>query len=98
MTKGTCPVCNGVKRMPCPDNLRQYGLKNGWYGYDKADDTVDCNNCGTQYMFGQATGQVKLRPDGTPCKHEYEGATIGRCLNRYVCVHCRDSYDVDSSD
>ena len=98
MTKGICPQCNGTGHMPCPDNMRRFGQSNGWYGYRAEDDTVTCRNCGGQTMFGQATGQVKLRPDGTPCVHEYEGATIGRCLNRYICVHCRDSYDIDSSD
>ena len=46
MNKGICPVCNGTHQMPCPDNLREYGIKNGWYGYRAEDDTVTCTNCG----------------------------------------------------
>lgn len=57
-----------------------------------------CNNCGGQGMFGIATGVVPLRPDGTPCKHEYVGETRGRCYTVYTCKHCNHSYDIDSSD
>lgn len=97
--KGTCPVCNGTGRKPCPNDLRDYGVRNGWYGYDNADDTVDCDNCGAQYMFGKPSGQVRLRPDGTPCKHEYKGsAGQWRCTHDYLCVHCGDSYMIDSGD
>ena len=98
MTKGICPVCSGTLRRPCPDNLRQYGLSNGWYGYDKADDTVDCNNCGQQYMFGKPSGEVKLNTDGVPCTHSYEGETVGRCYHRYICKHCGDTHHIDSGD
>lgn len=96
--QGTCPVCNGTTRRPCPDNLREYGQKNGWYGYGD-DDCVTCNNCGGQYQFGgKPTGKVNLREDGTPCRHEYEGKNLGRCYNGYTCKHCGDHYTIDSSD
>mgnify|MGYP003351192026 CR=1 FL=1 len=98
MTKGICPVCNGSGHRPCPDNLRDYGVKYGWYNYRAEDDTVTCNNCGGQYMFGQPTGEVPLRSEGTPCKHEYTSATVGRCLTRYTCKHCKSSYEIDSGD
>lgn len=98
MTLGICPVCNGSTRAPCPDNLRDYGQRNGWYGYDKNDDTVTCTNCGGQTMFGKPTGKVPLREDGTPCKHEYVGRNAGRCYTVYNCKHCSFQYDIDSSD
>jgi hypothetical protein len=98
MSLGTCPACNGTGHMPCPDRLRDGGQKYGWYGYRAEDDTVACTNCGAQTMYGRASGQVLLRPDGTPCLHEYESRTIGRCLTRYTCKHCQSSYEIDSGD
>lgn len=95
---GICPVCNGTGHKPCPENLRYYGQKSGWYGYRASDDTVDCDNCGGQMMFGKATGKVPLREDGTPCKHEYTGESPGLCLTEYTCKHCKHSYQVDSGD
>ena len=88
---GVCPVCNGSKQIPLtPNELR--------YSWNKDKTHRDCTNCGGQTMYGRATGQVKLRPDGTPCKHEYTSATVGRCLTRYTCVHCRSSHEIDSGD
>ena len=58
--------------------------------------TDECRNCGGQKMFGTPTGMVNLREDGTPCKHQYERSEIGRCLTKYVCIHCKDSYTIDS--
>lgn len=98
MNKGICPVCNGSGHMPCPDNLRAHGQLDGWYGYRKEDDTISCTNCGGQTMWGRPTGEVNLRPDGTPCKHEYTSADVGRCLTRYTCKHCSFSYEIDSGD
>jgi hypothetical protein len=96
---GTCPVCNGTGHKPCPDEVtRGYGVRNGWYGYRAEDDTVTCDNCGGQYMFGQPSCEVRLRPDGTPCTHEYVGVTIGRCLHEYTCKHCGDRHQIDSGD
>ena len=94
MEKGTCPVCNGTARVPAGDNKYKHIIS----GYDKATDTFKCTNCGGQYMYGQATGEVRLRGDGTPCKHSYKGETIGRCLTRYTCSECGDRYDIDSGD
>lgn len=99
MEQGICPVCNGTGHMPCPDNLRHYGQINGWFGYRAEDDTVTCNNCGGQKMFGKPTGKVNLRRDnGQPCVHEYSGTEIGRCYTRYVCKHCGDTHNIDSGD
>lgn len=96
---GECPVCNGSKRMPCPDAFRKYGQKNGWYGYDAKDDTVDCNNCGAQYMNGRPTGRVLCRLDGEPCKHEYSSKPgPWRCTTSYTCKHCKEVYMIDSGD
>lgn len=94
----TCPVCNGTGRQPCPENIRGYGQKYGWYGYRADDDTVPCRNCGGQTMGGNATGQTREREDGTACIHEYTGVTRGRCYTVYTCKHCGYSYDIDSGD
>jgi len=94
MSHGTCPVCNGTGRRPAGND--QY--KHVYAGYDKETDTLACNNCGGQTMYGRPTGRVPLRPDGTPCKHEYTSATVGRCLARYTCKHCGSSYEIDSGD
>lgn len=91
---GICPVCNGSGRRPAGD----YRYKHITAGYDAESDTLSCNNCGGQTMFGKPTGQVPLREDGTPCKHEFKGVSIGRCLTRYTCVHCVSSYEIDSGD
>lgn len=96
---GECPVCNGTGRMPCPDNLRQYGVAHGWYGYDKETDTVDCTNCGAQKMFEKSSGLVRLDFGGVPCTHDYT-ATGGRwrCTTDYHCPKCGDSFMIDSGD
>lgn len=97
--KGACPVCNGTGRNHDHSlELSDYAKSRGWYGYRSEDDCIACDNCGAQYMFGQATGQVNLRPDGTPCVHEYKGESVGRCLTKYTCVHCDDTYHIDSGD
>jgi len=98
ITECECPVCKGTGRMPTPDHLRKYAEKNGWYGYDPADDCCTCTNCGGQTMGGRPTGRSRLREDGTPCVHEYTGRQLGRCWTQYTCKHCGYSYDIDSSD
>jgi len=67
-------------------------------GTGKSEDGRECNNCGGQQMYGRGTGQVNLRPDSTPCKHEYKSTTIGRCLTEYKCIHCSFKFDIDSGD
>lgn len=91
---GTCPVCAGTGRVPAGDRPNKARA----YGYDASTDTLPCMNCGAQTMSLKATGQVRLRPDGTPCTHEYVGRNVGRCLTEYRCKHCPDSYVIDSSD
>lgn len=93
-----CPVCNGTGHMPCPDNIRKYGISNGWYGYRAEDDTVTCTNCGGQYQYGVPTGFVSLDKDGQPCKHFYTAANAGRCYTRYTCEKCGNEYHIDSGD
>jgi len=93
-TKLTCPVCNGSGRMPAGDNKYKHVIS----GYDKDTDTFKCSNCGGQYMYGRATGEVRARPDGTACTHSYSSSNAGRCLTNYKCVHCGDSYQIDSGD
>lgn len=94
MEYGVCPVCNGSGRVSAGDNKYKHVLA----GYDKDTDTLSCTNCGGQYMYGRPTGKVPLRPDGTPCKHEYTSTTVGRCLTRYTCKHCESSHEIDSGD
>lgn len=94
MEYGVCPVCNGSGRRPAGNDK----YKHVYAGYDKESDTLACNNCGGQTMFGRPSGKVPLRPDGTPCKHEYTSATVGRCLTRYTCKHCGSSHEIDSGD
>jgi hypothetical protein len=94
MDVGTCPVCNGSGRVAAGD----YKYKSVIAGYDQETDTLPCTNCGGQYMYGSPKGQVRLRADGTPCAHEYESKTVGRCLTQYTCKHCGDSYHIDSGD
>lgn len=95
-----CPVCNGTGHMPCTDEeTRKYGLKNGWYGYRKEDDTVTCTNCGGQYQFRKPVGYVKPNLNGEACTHEYEGAgSRWRCCANYICKHCGDKHMIDSGD
>ena len=94
MVYGVCPVCNGVGRVAAGD----YRYKHITAGYDKQTDTLGCTNCGGQYMNMSATGEVRLRNDGTPCKHSYTSKTVGRCLTEYTCEHCGDRYQIDSGD
>lgn len=96
--KGTCPVCKGTGHMPCPDNIRKYGVSNGWYGYRAEDDTVTCTNCGGQYMSGSPLGKVGFNKNGVPCTHSYTGRNVGRCLTEYTCDQCGDTYQIDSGD
>lgn len=98
---GTCPICNGTGRKQCPDEeTRRYGLAHGQNGYDKTDDTIACDNCGAQYMYGVPNGRVSLRKsDGMPCTHEYK-PSLGQWRNttNYDCIHCGDHYMIDSGD
>ena len=93
MTEATCPKCNGTCRTPAND------LNRRCYGYDKATDTLPCNNCGGQRMELLATGVTKVDPaTGLGCLHAYEGQNGGRCYTIYACSKCGDRYDIDSSD
>lgn len=99
MTKptGTCPVCNGTKRVPATGDYKDIT-----YGYDRATDTFPCCNCGGQYQGSGPTGQVALRADGTPCIHKYEetGPLHRRMYgwHEYTCTHCGDKHSIDSGD
>jgi hypothetical protein len=91
---GTCPVCNGSKRMPAVDSPH----KAICYGYDEATNTFPCDNCGGQKQSLEPTGIVPLRSNGTPCTHEYEGKKISNCYWGYKCKHCPDYFTIDSGD
>jgi uncharacterized protein YbaR (Trm112 family) len=94
--KCICPVCKGTGRRPLPEDMRRYA--NVMAGYRASDDTLSCNNCGGQYMFGQARGYVGINRNGESCTHSYSGKTVGNCLHEYVCAHCGDTYQIDSGD
>jgi hypothetical protein len=97
----TCPVCLGSGRVPIGTlNIADQGFakSQGWHGYRAVDDTINCCNCGAQYMFGKPTGLVRARRDGTACLHEYRGREVGRCLTLFTCRHCGDTHTVDSGD
>lgn len=91
MNTGTCPVCNGTKEVALTEIEQKYS-------WNKGKTHRACTNCGGQYMYGSPRGEVKLRPDGTPCTHNYTSKTVGRCLTEYTCKHCGDSYQIDSGD
>jgi len=90
-TKLTCPVCNGSKQVELSAQEKSYS-----WNHDKTHRP--CHNCGGQYMYGRATGEVRARPDGTACTHSYTSSNDGRCLTGYKCIHCGDSYQIDSGD
>lgn len=95
MEKGPCPVCSGSLRKPYNGEMRYAHVI---AGYNKETNTLPCDNCGGQYMFGRPTGQVNMDYSGQPCKHEYTGQNVGRCLTEYTCKHCGDRYQIDSGD
>jgi len=88
---GTCPVCNGSGKVPLTENEKRYS-----WNKDKTDR--ECHNCGGQYMYGTAKGQVRLNKDGVPCTHKYTSRNVGRCLTEYTCTDCGDRYQIDSGD
>lgn len=85
-----CPACHGSGIGDPPDELNQK-----WY---PRTVRFACRNCGGLSMAGVATGFTRLRPDGTPCVHEWRGVTAGRCYRVFTCKHCQETYDEDSSD
>jgi hypothetical protein len=98
MEKGICPVCNGTKKRPCDPNKdpKHYRV---YSGYDAETHTLPCNNCGYG-MFSTPSGMVNLRPDSTPCEHNFvHHQNLGRCYNSYKCTHdCGSSFTIDSGD
>ncbi len=88
---GICPVCNGTKEVPLTDKEKSYS-------WNKDKTHRGCHNCGSQYMYGTPRGEVRLNKEGVPCTHKYTSQTVGRCLTRYTCSDCGDSYEIDSGD
>ena len=90
---GICPVCNGTKRQnytgPDAEVI---------YGFDPESKTLPCRNCGGQYMFGTPLGLVVLNANNIPCTHEYKHVSSVRCLHTFQCIHCLDTYQIDSGD
>lgn len=94
--RGRCPVCDGTMEVGANEYQKKY--KSVIAGYNLANDTVRCNNCGGQYMFGSPKGHVKLASNGDACWHDYVGTNAGRCLTNYKCTRCGDVYQIDSGD
>lgn len=93
--EATCPVCVGTLRIPIPEASRKWVDILG--GYDVTTDTLPCNNCGAQHMFGVSMGKVFTRNvTSEACVHEYTGTKIGNCLYQYDCIHCPETYVIDS--
>lgn len=93
---GTCPVCSGSGRAPTL-GFQAYVFAAGGRP-DSEATTSPCRNCGGQTMSGHATGQVPLRPDGTPCEHSYREQLAGRSYYKYDCAHCGHHYSIDCGD
>lgn len=91
MEKGTCPVCSGTTKILLSEDEKKWS-------WNKDKTHADCRNCGGQYMFGRASGVVNTDYGGQPCVHTYESSNAGRCLTNYRCIHCGDSYQIDSGD
>lgn len=91
-----CPVCDGTKEVGASEYQKKY--KHVMSKYNLANDTVQCNNCGGQYMFGSPKGHVKPNAAGDGCWHDYKSSNAGRCLTNYVCQYCGDAYQIDSGD
>lgn len=89
----TCPVCNGTKRQHYEGEYKDLVA-----GFDKATSTIPCQNCGGQYMFGSPTGLVRHNKDNLPCTHSYKGISSKNCLHVSQCIHCGDTFEIDSGD
>ena len=95
--QATCPKCNGTTRRKVPALSRPWATSLATY--DKATDTLACDNCGGQRMELKATGQTRIDPTtGLGCLHAYTGRIAGNCYTVYTCAKCGDSYGIDSSD
>ena len=88
---GICPVCCGT----CQVELTSEEKTRSW---NKDKTHRPCHNCGGQYMYGRANGEVRLTSTQTPCTHNYTSTNDGRCLTGYTCIHCGDRYQIDSGD
>lgn len=92
-----CPKCHGSCRIPVPPEQQQY--KHLYSAYDKATDTLECDNCGGQTMYGKAKGYTKIDHNtGEGCLHTFRGEKRGNCYHVYTCTKCGSSYDIDSGD
>ena len=92
-----CPKCNGSTRRPLPESSRKYA--DIIATYDKATDTLACDNCGGQTMSLRATGRTRIDPaTGLGCMHKYNGVTTSNCYHEHTCIKCGDRYDIDSGD
>lgn len=91
-----CPKCNGTGRQAATDDQKKYA--GVMAGYDFADNTIECRNCGGGGQFSRAQGHVAAKADGTGCTHTYTAQTIVNCLTKYTCSQCGDNYTIDSGD
>jgi hypothetical protein len=94
-TVSTCPSCEGTARTQITE--QQFSYRTVLYGYDEETNTIPCKNCGGQYQTARPSGKVRLNKGGSPCLHSYTSTVVSNCYRRYVCVHCDDTYYIDSS-
>lgn len=94
-TRGECPCCNGTGKVTPAEGTKYLSVM---AGYDKMNNTLPCDNCGAQYMFGKSKGHVKLNNEGLPCYHSYVGTNVGRSRTKYTCRRCDESFEIDSGD
>jgi hypothetical protein len=86
-----CPVCDGTGTAKLTEKEKQYS-------WNKGKETRDCRNCGGQYQYGTARGYVRANADGVGCTHHYTDHNVGRCLTESKCIHCGETYTIDSGD
>ena len=84
---GVCPVCNGSGRKPADEEMKKYA--NVIAGYDKSNDTVACNNCGGQGMYGnnvhQAVFESEESETGITLHFVNEHFDEGRIIAQFYC-------------
>jgi hypothetical protein len=88
---GTCPKCHGTKRISYAGVQKHTSYIKG---YNAADNSVVCDNCGGQTTEGKASGLVFLNKNKEPCLHDY----TEKVYYRYTCKHCGSRYEIDSGE
>lgn len=88
----SCPVCQGHGGW----NLRLHA-----YSLHHHPDTPENRHRYSHFrsVCGHCNGLGSVHPSVTCQGHEWRWVkNLGRCYNRYECIHCAAVSDVDSSD